>query len=792
LLKHYLIVSLRNISRHKWSAIINIGGLSLGMVCCILILLFVQQELSYDKFHEKNEQIYRLVLERKGADRIKHISSPALLAPTLKNDFPQIINSVRFFSIDNPAPVVSNGKDRFYEKQFYFADKDIFNVFTIPFIEGNSVGSLDKPNSVVITEDAAKKYFGEQSPIGKTLTVNNSIDLEITGVIKNLPSNSTLKFDFLASFEALYPWIGKEFINNWQNYMCQSFVLLPKNYNVESLTNEFPQFISRHLDKSTSLKRIYLQPLDRIHLYSSSDYNISSGGDINYTLLLTAIAIFVLLIACFNYLNLTSTQFIYRLKDVGIRKIIGARLHQLVFQFLIESLFLLAIVLLLSSLIVLIILPFFNSIIGRDINIDILRNWKLLFCPIAFVILVGVLSGIYPVYLFFSSKSILLLKGNISNGFKRTFLKKSFIIVQFALTSVLVTGIWIVYSQMNYLQSKSLGFEGSRVLVVPIRNEGLRQNPSALKNQLLKQRGVLSVGAAALLPGGPVGKAQYHIDGTNNIGILSMLWVDHDFIKTLGLDLLAGRDFSTNFTTDASQSFIINEEAVNQLGYKSVRDAIGKPLNLSGRDKGTIIGVVKNFHLTSLHHKIEPLVMYIWPWMNYILIRLNNNNINTAIPAIKNTFNEFDPINPVDFRFLNDSFLQFYESERHFEMVSGIFTFFAILIAGLGLFNLAKFTSEKRTKEIGIRKVLGASFFNILNRQLREYFILILLSNLIAWPIAYIVMTKWLQSFAYRVNISIGTFFYCCIITFLVAFITVIYHTAKSAFANPIESIRYE
>lgn len=793
MLKHLFSIFLRNISKHKLSALINIFGLSAGMICCILIFLYVQYELSYDRFHEKNERIFRLVLERKGIDNVRSdVTAPPILAPTLKNYFPRIINTVRFLNMDNPAPLISSVEKRFQEKQIYFVDKEVFSVFTIPFVSGNSSEALLKPNSVVITEDIAKKYFGEQTPLGKILSLNDSLFLEITGVVKNMPSNSTLKFGFLVSFSTLYNWLGKDFINSWQNNMCQTYLLLQTEHDTEALTNELPRFISRHFDESNSLRKIYLQPLNRIHLYSFKDFNLTSGGDINYALSLTAIAVLVLIIACFNYINLSSAKFIYRLKEIRLKKIMGATYKQIAFQFFMEGLLLMFIIFLISLFIVFLILPYFSNVIGRNLSLNSINDWKLLIIPLLIIMIAGLLAGVYPVYFIFFSKQVTSLQNNRIAGYGRTYLKKMLVIIQFSLTTILFTGTWIVFDQINFMQNSRLGFEGDNVAVVPIRNEKLRLNRDALKEQLLKQTGVLGVGSAALLPGGPVGKTQFHIDGPGHSGTMSMLWVDKDFISTLGIRLMAGRDFSGEFTSDAAEAFIINEEALSQLGFKTPNEAIGKTLDLTGRKKGTVIGVVKNFHLTSLKRRIEPLVMYLWPWSNYVLIRLDGGKIPETIAGIKNIYATFDPGSLTDIRFLSDNFAAFYESEKQFEKVAFIFTLLSILVACLGLFNLSKFTSERRVKEIGIRRVLGASVFGLIGIQLKEYLALLFLSNAVAIPVTSFIMTKWLQNFAYRIDINSTTFIICCLMSLLTAFLTVIYHSAKAALCNPVDSIKYE
>ena len=792
MLKNYFKITLRNLFKHKTTSFISVLSLIAGMVCSILIAIYIQHELSFDRFNKNSDSIFRLVLERKTTEGIsRDITSPASLAKALNKDFPQL-QSVRLLNIDNPLPLVAYGNNRFYEKQFYFADPDVFNVFTILFIIGNPQAALSKPNSIVITERTAEKYFGKTNPIGKTLTFNNFLDLEITGVVKSMPSNSTLSFDFLVSFSTIYGWLGKDFIDNWQNNMCQTFVLLPHNISDKTLKAQLPRFLSRHIDKSNNLKNIYLQPLNRIHLYSFKDYNLASGGDISFVNLLAAIALFVLLIACFNYVSLTTSQFIRRSKEIGVRKLIGATRKQLISQFLGESLFLTIIALFVSLITISLVTPHFNKILELNLEVNYSENPQTIVSLSITLLSIGLLSSIYPAFYLSAFQPLSALKGRLKNLSGKIVFRKVLVAVQFALTIFLIIGTLVIYKQLNYIQNKNLGFDEENVIVIPIRESSLRQNPEPLKNKLMEFAGVQQTGAAALLPGGPVGKTKFRAEGIRNIGTMSMLWVDFDFIKTLGIKLAAGRDFSKEFTGDKNEAFIINEEAVKQLGWQTPQNAIGRTFEITGGKRGEIIGVVNNFNFTSLQNKIEPMVLHIWPWMNYILIRTDEHQLASVIGNLKNIWKEFDPDNPFEYSLLNDNFSRYYDSINRLEKVSTLFTFIAIVIACLGLFALSAFTSLNRTKEIGIRKLLGASMYSILQLQLQEYFVLVLISCLLAGPLAYFTMTNWLQNYAYRIDIGFTTLILAFFVSFLVALLTVGYHAIKTAIANPTKSLKYE
>jgi putative ABC transport system permease protein len=787
--RNYLKVALRNILRHKGYSFINISGLAIGMACCILILLYVQHELSFDRYHKNSDRIYRLVLERKTPEGTSSdIATPPPLGPALVNDFPQCTHAVHFLTVDNPIPLVGRGDKRFYEKRFYFTDPSVSVVFTIPFVQGDPKIALQKPNAVIITEETARKYFGEKNPLGEKLTFNNSFDLEVTGVIQSPPSNSTLQFDFLASFSTLYGWLGRDFVDDWQNNMCQTYILLSENSSAEALARQLPGFIEKYLGKTGTLKRIRLQPLNRIHLFSYQDYGLPSSGDIYYVYLLSGIAVFILLIACINFINLTTARSALRSKEVSVRKVIGATKRQLVQQFLGEALLQTVVASLAAVLLAGLGIPYLNAFIGKDPAGYYAQNPWTWFAPIGIVLFAGLMSGSYPAFVLSSHEPVQSLK----TGSKRVLFRKVLVVVQFTLTITLVIGTWIVYDQLNFMQNKQMGFDKDQVMVVPIRDQNLRQDPGPLKSRILQQPGVLQVGAAALLPGGPVGKTRFRAEGNPDIGTMSMLWVDQDFIKTLGIKIVAGRDFSKDFMTDASGAFILNEEAVRQLGWSVPMNALGKSFETVGGKKGTIIGVVKDFNFVSLHRKIEPLVLHMWPWLNYVLIRVDAARFPAVLDGIKDVWHEFDPGNPFTFTFLNDSFERFYRSEKNLGEVSGYFTLLAVLIACLGLFGLAAFAAEQRTKEIGVRKVLGATVPSIVGMMTGEFVLLVLVANLLAWPIAWYAMTRWLQNYAYRTPISWWIFGLAGLATAAVGLLAVSYQTIRAALTNPVNSLRYE
>ncbi len=755
-------------------------------------MIYVEIEFSFDKQNKNYNQIYRIISERKTATGTKFdLTSPPPLAQAIKNDFPGI-KGARFLNMDNPSPLISYDQKKFYEKKLYFADADVFEIFSIPFINGDARTALQNPNSVVITQDMAEKYFGDVNAVDKTITLNSNINLVVTGVIKNLPANSSLQFDFLVSFSTLNGWLGKDFVENWQNFMCQTYILLPEKYNAASFEPGLKSFFNKYFDKSSSLVQIKLQPLSRVHLYTSRDFSLTSAGDINTIYILIAAAMFVLLIACFNFINLTTAGYLQRAKEVSVRKLIGASRKQLIQQFLIEGMLITIIALIMAVVAAFLLAPSFSAISGNKQNINLIDVWEYLLIPFCVIICSGLAASLFPAFYLTSFSPIQSLKLKSRNGNKKITFRKTLVITQFALTIMLIIGTVVVFKQLDYLRNKNLGFAGDQIIVAPLRDEELRKNPEALKNVLMQQPGILKTGTASLLPGGPVGKTRYRVQGSDNIGTMSMLWVDHDFISTLGIKMIAGRDFSKEFTTDESEGFIINEEAVKQLGLKKPEDAVGKSFELVGNKKGKIIGVVIDFHFSSLHRIIEPVVLYIWPFSNYVLIRFDSNKTGAVINELKNVWNVFDPAHPFEFNFLNGNFQQSYQSEKQLGNISVIFSLLAVILAGMGLFSLAALIIKGRIKEIGIRKVLGAPLISVLGLQLKEFVVMVIMANIIAWTFSYYLMNKWLQDFAYRTELSLWIFILSGGIALVITLLTVSYHAVKAATSDPIKSIRYE
>ena len=787
--KNYLTIAIRNLVRHKGYSLINIAGLAIGMACCLLIVLYVQYEFSYDRYHENVEQIYRVV-DESGAQ------TPGLMAPALLDDFPPIIHATRIKHFEKA--LISYGNKRFYEDRVFFADPSVFEVFTFPLIKGNSKTALQAPYSMVITQEMAGKYFGEDDPIGKTITYDNKHDFTITGVLENVPQNSHFKFDFLVSFATasdVFPNAGLDKWNYWS--ATHTYVLLPKDYPPTELEQQFPDFVIKYLGKGwveSFQTRLHLQPLKQIHLHSNLWGEIEPNSDIKYIYLFSAIAFSILLIACINYMNLSTARYANRAREVGMRKVLGANRIQLIKQFMGESILMAFIALLLAAALMELFLPAFCSLIDRELVVNYLDNWLLLPDIIGIAMFVGIVSGSYPAFYLSAFQPLAVLRKTLQTGLARSRLRRALVVLQFVISVVLIIATIIIYGQLNYIRNRKLGFNKEQVVVLPIRDNHVRQKTESVKNELRQNPNIISATASSYIPGGMKWITSFSWEGQRDDedNTMGFSCIDHDFIQTFEIELVAGRDFSRDFVTDAKQAFIINEAAVKKTGWNS---PIGKRVTRFYPEfvQGSVIGVIKDFHLESLYKTIKPLVLLIDPeGFQYLSVRIRPNDIPGTLDFIKKKWTEFSPNRPFEYFFLDNYFDKLYKAEEKLGQIFGYFTFLAIFIACLGLFGLASFATEQRTKEIGIRKVLGASIVGIVLLLSKDFTKLVIVSNLIAWPIAYYAMNRWLQDFAYRINIGVGTFLLAGAIALIIALLTVGFQAVKAALANPVEALRYE
>ncbi|MGD2245630.1 MAG: ABC transporter permease [Candidatus Aminicenantes bacterium] len=789
---NYIKVALRNFSRQKIYSFINIAGLALGMALCVLIILYIQAELSYDRFHKNSDRIYRVAEEttRRGSI-VSHANIFPIMAPNLVKEFPEISNAVRFDK-EQRVLVGANGKI-FIEDRFLFADSSMFDVFSFPLLKGNSITALSEPYSLLLTEETAEKYFGDEDPLGKILNINNDHDYKVTGVLANIPQNSHIKFDFLASISTKEAE-DKNYGQIWGSMSAYTYILLAPGYTPQDVEKKFPDFIRKHRNERAAQSwEFFLQPLTGIHLHSHLNYELEANSDIKYVYIFSAIALFIIIIVGINFMNLSTARSSKRAKEVGIRKAIGAVRPQLAKQFMAESIIMTITAIPASLILVEILSKSMGSIFGEQLNVNYLKNPLICLGLFITVIFLGFFSGTYPAFFLSSFSPSSVLHGKIKAGVKGHLFRKILVVVQFSISVSLITGTLIIHDQLNFVQNENLGFNKDNVVFIPLHDGGMKKNFLPFKMRLLQNPDVLNVSASTSIPSIAPGLGAYIPQGQSEDDAVAVrhLLCDYDFIPTFELKIKDGRNFREDITTDKKQALIINETAAKYLGWE---EPVGQVLiNRAGNNK--VIGVIKDFHFRSKHQKIEPLVLSLIPdyrYIYYVSLKIRGGNIKQTLDSINKAWRSFSPRRPFEYFFLNESFDRLYRSEMRTSRLFDFFTGMAILIACLGLFGLAAYTGEQRTKEMGIRKVLGASVYNIFYLISSEFTKWIILSSFIAWPLAYYFMSKWLENFAYRINISLLTFVLSAVIALLIALITVSYQAVKTALSNPVESLRYE
>jgi putative ABC transport system permease protein len=804
MLKSYLKVALRNLLRYRSYSFINVAGLAVGITCCLLILLFVQDELSYDRYHEKGDRIYRLVVEHQteGGAFLNALSS-APMVPALLRDYPEIKNAVRFYPAD-ASVLVSHEDKQFYEERFFFVDAAVFEVFTFPFIKGDPRTALTEPNTVVLTEEMAHKFFGQEDPIDKIIRINQESKYLVTGVIKNIPKNSHLHFDFLASFASLESVLG-EALNSWTFNPFFSYLLLPQNYPAHELENKMASLFDRNIgEQLRALKwgmQPFLQPLADVHLHPLGN-ELEAQGDIRYVYIFSAIALFILLIACINFMNLATARSEIRAREVGMRKILGSQQQQLVAQFVGESILMAVIATLIAIVLIELILPYFNAIANRELAIDYRNNWPFVASLFGLALFVGVIAGSYPAFFLAALPPLEVLKslssarkgGFGAAGLRSFFSRKVLVVFQFGISIILIIGTFVVYAQLDYMRNKKLGFNQEQVVVVPIKHAELLDQRKVLKHELLQNPAIARVTFTSRYPGiGTWGTVMRRDEAGPQVLDMKVLLTDFDYIETLGIALVAGRSFSPEMDADTARALIFNETAVRDLGWKTPEEAVGKTIDYFGNLNGTIIGVVKDFHFQPLQVRMQPLMMTLAPEeYGYAMMRIAAHDLASTLDDIKRIWTGFAPEWPFDYLFLDDNFDKLYRAEQRLGKIFGGFGAIAILIACLGLFGLASFTAGRRTREIGIRKVLGATASGIVRLLSREFVKLVLVANVIAWPVAYFAMNKWLQHFAYRIDLRWQVFALAGALAVMIALLTVSTQAVKAALANPVEALRCE
>jgi putative ABC transport system permease protein len=811
MLTNYFKIAWRNLLKNKIFSFINIAGLAIGLCCFIMIALYVTDELSYDRFHEKADRIYRIHSDiRFGGTDLKMAVSADPAGATLKKDYPQVEHYTRIYASDG-SKHIKKGKEYIVEDHVAYADSTLFDVFTLPAITGDTKTALDNPNTVVISETAARKYFGTTDAVDKTLEVgvNNKTMYKVTAVIKDIPSNSHFNFDFIFSMDNVDYRFGSYLSHNFYTYL-----LLREGVDYKAFEKKFDEYIVRYIlpqakqfmqinsmddfKKAGNKLEYSLMPLTDIHLKSDRYPELGVNGSIQYVYIFSAVALFLLLIACINFMNLSTARSSNRAKEVGIRKVLGTERQILIGQFIAESTLTSYLAFLFALLLTLVLIPYFNDISAKTFTVMSLFQPQLLAFLLILPFAVGILAGYYPAFFLSSFRPIEVLKGKLNAGFKRSNLRNLLVTFQFVTSLTLVIGAIIVYQQLNYIQTKKLGFDKNQVLIVNGTGT-LATNKDAFKNEVSQMAGVKSTSYAGYLP---VSNSSRSDNTFSKEAVMDMkngfnmqVWnIDYDYVPTLGMEIIKGRNFSKSYGSDSS-AVLINETTAKVLGYD---DPIGKKIYTStGPTAGIntayeIVGVVKNFHYESLRQQVGPLCMRLGNNSWTAAFKINTKDVPSLVSQIEAKWKSMAPEMPFSYHFLDESFDQMYRAEQRVGKVALTFAILTILIACLGLFGLVTYMAEQRTKEIGIRKVLGASVSGIVTLLSREFLMLVIISVVIASPIAYYAMSQWLTEFAYRIEISWWMFLIAGLLAMAVSLLTVSYQAIRAALMNPVNSLKAE
>ena len=798
MIRNYLLVFFRNLARHRTYAFINIIGLAVGMACFILIAFYIITELSYDRYHHNSERIYRMETDLGlGGDPIPIATTNFPPAPAMKNDYPEVVEAVRILL--RRKVLVEYEDNSFFEERVYFAENSIFDIFTLPLIRGNPATALELSNSVVITESTSRKYFGSENPIGRRITLNGKDEFAITGVMEDLPANSHFIFDMLLSFQT-FADKRPGFTDSWQSYFgCFSYLLLAEKADYRELENKLPAFRDRYfgdsLDGTGVTVEFFLTPLTEIHLHSHKRHEISGNGDIMYVYIFSAVAVFILLMACINFMNIATARSMTRTREIGIRKVLGAGRSQIARQFFAESIFYALLSLVLAIALVQLALPVFNSLADRELSMSFSEMPYLITALLLLALLVGLISGSYPALLLSGYHPARVLKGGKRWSAAGGGFRKVLVVGQFTISIALIIGTFIIIAQLNYMKKQELGFDIKQLVVIPIIDRSPAQSIESIKGELKKHSGVVAVTACSHIPGGITSGGSFIPEGypEGQSQMMNSQQIDDDYIDTMGMEIALGRNFSQDFPADVQESVLINQAAAREIGWDN---PIGRKIGFSGdpdRRKWTVVGLVKDFHYVSLHSAIEPLYISREPdRFRYVIARISSNNIPATLEYLENKWKEFDTSRPFQYFFLDESFDRQYRTEEKLRSIFFNFTIIAIFIACLGLFGLSLFAAESRKREIGIRKVLGASVSGVVLLMSKDFTRLVVIANVIAWPLIWIATRRWLENFAYRTPIKLHLFLLAGVAALAVAFLTILFQAVKTARANPVEAIRYE
>ena len=803
MLGSYFKLTFRNFSRQKVYSLLNISGLGIGLSCFILIFLYIQDELSYDRFHSNSNRIYR-VLEHLESDGLgEHSASlPFPTGPALKNEFPrQVEQVVRLFNFQSPTLVLANkvADKAFNESSIFFADSNFLQVFEFELLEGERATALNGPNSILISKSMAAKYFEQEDPIGKVLEFQGQQDLQVTGILEDAPSNAHFQYDFIVSFSSLKSWYNGGYPNSWYWNPCWTYILLEENTNKEQFEEQLPAFVDKYFPEFIRPDvQLELQPLQDIHLYSKLDYEIQANSDIKTIYIFGVIALFVLFIAAINFINLSTARATKRAKEVGVRKTLGSSRTQLVVQFIFESILMVLLALGIAALIVTIVLTPFNTLVEKSMGLYLLWQPAFLLGAILLCVGVGVLSGFYPAFVLSSFKTVTALK-NDKLQVKGLKFRRVLVTLQFAISTFLIASTFIAIDQFHHLRDQDIGFDQKHVLMVPVIRSPMGEHYDYFRDQALQSPHIQSITGVEEIVGAKHQVENYRFEGMDRSKPFPRFHVLHNFVETMDIKLLAGRDYSREHPTDDTLALVVNESMVKAMGWNSPEEAVNKRFYYRDQLKGRVVGVVKDYNFVSKHHPIGPMALDLFSsprafnlFIKYLAVRVDGQHLQEAMTDLKQAWTATLPERPFEVFFLEDRLNESYVSEQKLSQITIIFSFLAIGVACLGLFGLATFNVERRTKEIGLRKVLGISTSQILVLLSKEFIYLILFALAVSIPVSYLLLGRWLDGFAYRVSIGIWPFVIAGAITFSVAMITILYHALRASTINPIKTLRYE
>jgi putative ABC transport system permease protein len=816
MIKNHLKIAWRNLMKNKIFSFINIFGLSVGLTCCMLISLYLYNEMNYDRYHTNINQLYQLgTTFVKDSKDDRTVNTPGPMAQAMKQEFPEIADATRLMALfaEDKTLIQYNEpnaeKKSFYERNGFMADSSFFRLFTYNFIEGNPATALRDPNTVVLSEEIAQKIFGRSPALNKVIHISSGTnggdnDYIITGVFRPYKKPSHINAGFFLSFGG--GGIEQSLKRNTSlatNNMFYTYFLLKPGAEAKQLENKFPAFVEKYIGKDLKAmgfyKKQFLIPVKDIHLHAGIPVDVTTTGSATYLYILASIALFTLLIACINFMNLATARSSKRSAEVGVRKVLGAEKRSLMKQFLGESVLMSLLAFILALLLTALLLPAFAAVSGKNILFSFVEHKWLLAGFLVLALFTGILAGIYPAVYMSSFKPLAVLKGKLTNSLAVVSMRKGLVVFQFVISVALIIASVVIMKQMNFLRSSDLGFNKDQQIVIPLRSNNAKNIYQSLKNEISRNKEVVSAGASFYYPGifNPSDMGLYREGKTmNDAKLVKTNWVDNSFLQTLDIKPLAGRLFGEGFPADTSGRIIVNEKMVTELGF-TAQEAIGKPLFFDWQGEANrfeIVGVVKDFHFKDLHTPIEPYGFFLnnRAFYNYLIVHAKTSDMKNMLAGIGKLWSNLNPNEPFEYSFMDQDFQKNYESETRLASLVSYFTFIAILICCLGLFGLAAFSAEQRRKEIGVRKVLGASIPNILSLLSKDFLKLVLIAIVIASPIAWWVMNKWLQDFAYRTNIGWTVFALAALMAVCIALLTISFQAIKAAVANPVKSLRTE